>query len=123
MAKNANSPSGASQGWISRFGEAPALPPDWSWSEEQRERDDYQIKLLSRRLRVIHDPQTGKPIIPDTYYAISRTIVEVKKTEILPGCAPGHALLGGLVTYQEALLEFPQPDNDESTPENLPAAA
>jgi hypothetical protein len=123
MAENANSHRGAAEGWVSRFGQAPALPPDSSWSKEQWKRDDYQIKLLVEKRRIIRDSHLGELAIADTYYAISRTTIAIEKTEIHPGCAPGHAVLGGVVTYEEALLEFPQAPSQESSPENLPVAA
>jgi hypothetical protein len=123
MAENANSHRGEAEGWVSRFGEAPALPPDSSWSQEQRERDNYQINLLAQRRRITRDSHLGELVIADSYYAISRTTIASEKSEILPGCALGYAVLGGFVTYEEALIEFPQAPGQESSSENLPVAA
>jgi hypothetical protein len=110
MPENANSRiTGPLEGWVSRFGSAPNEIPTSAWSEEQKRFDDHKVEMLAHGLLRIHDQRPGKGTTAEKYYAISRTTVAQEATEILPGCEPAHELIGGFVTREEALLEFPQP--------------
>jgi hypothetical protein len=89
------------------------MPPDSVWSERAVRWDDRTVELLAKGLLRIHPTRPGQGTIPDRVYVESRTTVAIEETPMYPSGVPGHELMGGFVTYQEALLEFPQPESSK----------
>lgn len=114
MAENANSQKHGTDVWTSKRGwAAPIMPDESNWSEWRMQADNRQIQLLAQGMLRVHDQGPGRGIIPSHVWARSRTSVSIEEKEIFPGGPVGHELIGGLVTYEEALLEYPQPENSD----------
>ena len=78
--------------------------PESDHSPRQRAIDESRIRALATTGLVIRSPQTGEAHLADSYWAPSRTGIEVTVGE--EGRPDRYEIVGGEVTRAQALLEL-----------------
>jgi len=81
--------------------------PESDHSPKQRAIDESRIRALATTGLVIRSPQTGEARFADSYWAPSRTGIEVTVGE--EGQPDRYEIVGGEVTRAQALLELNAP--------------